>query len=82
MSYSNKFGIVNQDVLQDPELSIQAKGLYSLLCTYADKNRQCFPSISTLADHCNKSVRTVSYLIEELKAKGYVKRRGRVLILR
>jgi hypothetical protein len=82
MSYNKKFGIVNQDVLQDPELSIQAKGLYSLLCTYADKNRRCYPSISTLADHCNKSVRTINYLIEELKKKEYVVRKGRVLILR
>lgn len=82
MSYSKKFGIVNQEVLQDPELSIQAKGLYSLLCTYADKNRQCYPSINTLADHCNKSVRSISYLINELKTKNYLTRKGKVIILK
>ncbi len=82
MSYTNRFGIVSQEVLQDPELSIQAKGLYSLLCTYADKNRECFPSINTLADHCNKSVRSISYLILELKNRKYLTRNGRIITLK
>lgn len=82
MSYTSKFGIVSQEVLQDPELSIQAKGLYSLLCTYANKNRKCYPSINTLANHCNKSVRTISYLINELKLAGYLERNGRIIILK
>lgn len=82
MSYTKRFGIVSQEVLQDPELSIQAKGLYSLLCTYADKNRECFPSINTLADHCNKSVRSISYLISELKNKKYLTRDGRIITLK
>ena len=82
MSYTKKFGIVNQDVLQDQELSIQAKGLYSLLCTYADKERECFPSINTLADHCNMSTRYIDKLIKELKDKKYLRRNGRKIILR
>lgn len=81
MSYTKQFGIVSKEVLHDPELSIQAKGLYSLLCTYADKNRTCYPSINTLADLSNKSVRTISELIKELKEKNYLKRDGRKIIL-
>ena len=57
MSKRKIFGIVTKDVLDDPELSIQAKGLYSLLCTYANKNRECFPSISLLADQLNLNKR-------------------------
>lgn len=82
MSYTKKFGIVSQDVLQDPELSIQAKGLYSFLCTYADKNRECFPSRNTMADHCNITVRYTAILIKELKDKKYIRRQGRKLILK
>lgn len=81
MSYNESFGIVNKKVLHDPELSIQAKGLYSLLCTYADKNRTCYPSINTLADLSNKSIRTISELIKELKEKKYLQRSGRRIIL-
>lgn len=81
MSYTKQFGIVSKEVLHDPELSIQAKGLYSLLCTYADKNRTCYPSINTLADLSNKSRSTVDKLIKELKEKNYLKRDGRKIIL-
>jgi len=78
----SKFGIVNQDVISDPDLSIQAKGLYAILSTYADKERLCFPSISTLADVSNKSVSQISNYLKELKTKRYVERQGRFLKLR
>lgn len=82
MSYNKRFGIVSQEVLHDPELSIQAKGLYSFLCTYADKNRECFPSRNTIADHCNISVTYVGILIKQLKKAGYLKRNVRTIILK
>lgn len=81
MSYTKQFGIVSKEVLHDPELSLQAKGLYSLLCTYANQNRTCYPSISTLADLSNKSRSTIDKLIKELKKKNYLKRDGRKIIL-
>lgn len=81
MLYNKPFGIVNKEVLHDPELSLQAKGLYSLLCTYADKNRTCYPSINTLADLCNKSKTTTNRLIKELKEKNYIQRDRRKIIL-
>jgi DNA-binding MarR family transcriptional regulator len=77
----DKFGIVNDKVIGDPELSIQAKGIYSILCTYANKNRKCFPSIATIADTANVSQRTVDRKIKELKSKNYVRRSGRFLII-
>lgn len=82
MSKKKIFGIVTKDVLDDPELSIQAKGLYSLLCTYANKDRECFPSISLLADQLNISTRYVDKLIKELKIKQYLKRSGRIITLK
>ena len=54
------FGIVNKDILTDPELSMQAKGLYALICTYANKERVCFPSINTLADLCDVNPSTIT----------------------
>ncbi len=69
-----RFGIVNYDVMTDPEVSLQAKGLYALLCCYADKSRTCYPSISTLADISNKSTTQISVYIKELKDANYLKR--------
>ena len=76
------FGIVNKDVVTDPELSIQAKGVYAVICTYADKNRSCFPSINTIADLCDVHPITIHRKIKELKEKGYIKRNGRRFILK
>ncbi|TXG83049.1 MAG: helix-turn-helix domain-containing protein, partial [Spirochaetes bacterium] len=69
-------------IMTDPELSLQAKGLYALLTTYANKERECFPSINTLADVANKSCTQISTYIKELKDKKYLERRGRIMILK
>jgi hypothetical protein len=76
------FGIVSKNIMTDPELSLQAKGLYAILCTYANKQRQCYPSLNTLSNISNKSVSQVSAYIRELKDKGYLTRIGKVIILR
>ncbi len=76
-----RFGIVNYDVITDPELSLQAKGLYALLTCYANKSRTCYPSISTLADISNKSQTQISVYISELKELNYIKRVGRKIKL-
>jgi len=70
----DRFGIVKYHVLSDPELSIQSKGLYSLLACYADKKRECFPSASTLADSMNVSQRYIFKLLKELRQHNYIKR--------
>jgi len=77
----DRFGIVNDEVISDPDLTIQAKGIYSILCTFANKQRKCFPSIATIADIANVSQRTVDRKIKELKDKKYVKRDGKYLKL-
>ena len=78
----NRFGIVNREVITDPNLSIGAKTLDSVLCCYANKNRTCFPSISTLADDTGSSQSSIDRWIKELKTYKYVKRIGRKLIIK
>ena len=50
-----KFGIVSREVIVSPDLSMGAKALYSVLACYANKERSCFPSISTVSDDLNIS---------------------------
>ncbi len=76
-----RFGIVNYNIMTDPDISIQSKGLYGILCCYANKSRSCYPSINTLADISNKSTTQISTYIRELKDKKYIKRNGRFIIL-
>lgn len=79
---NNRFGIVNREVITDPNLSIGAKALYSVLCCYANKQRTCFPSISTLADDIGSSQSSIDRWIKELKTYKYVKRIGRKLTIK
>ncbi len=80
MSYS--YGIVSRDIILDPDITLQAKGLYSALACYANKERTCFPSISTLSNDLNVSERTIKRLIKELKTKNLIKRMGRKLLIK
>ena len=79
---STRFGIVSYEVISDPTLSIQAKGLYSMLACYANKERTCWPSISTLSDDLNISQSSTNRLIKELKTCNYIKRVGRKLTIK
>lgn len=72
-----KFGVVHAEVIRDPGLSLRAKGIYALLCTFADKERVCFPSINTLSELSGVSRRTTERTLKELEEKNYVKREGR-----
>jgi DNA-binding MarR family transcriptional regulator len=79
---SNRFGIVAYEVISDPNLSVQAKALYSMLACYANKERTCWPSISTLSDDLNISQSSTNRLIKELKTCNYIKRVGRKLTIK
>ena len=74
-----RFGIVNSNVVTDPELSLQAKGIYAVISTYCNSNRTCYPSIATIADLCDVSTRTVDRKLKELKNKGYLQRNGKII---
>ena len=69
------------EVCTNPNLSVQAKGLYSILCCYANKDRICWPSISTLADDTDSSQTSIKRWIKELKTHNYVKRVGYKLLI-
>ncbi len=76
-----RFGIVDWEVMSNPAVSVQSKALYAILCIYCGDKRECYPSISTLADILDKSQRQISRNIKELKNKGIIKRVGRKIIL-
>ena len=78
----SRFWIVSYEVISDPNLSIQAKALYSMLACYANKERTCWPSISTLSDDLNISQSSNNRLIKELKTCNYIKRVGRKLTIK
>lgn len=76
-----KYGLVNENILKNPSLSIQAKALYAVLCTYADINRKCYPSINTLSNNLNKSKIQIRRYLRELKQNNYLKKEKNIFIL-
>jgi len=70
-----RFGIVSDEVVKDPGLSLRAKGLYALLSSYANKERVCFPSVITLSELSGVSRRTIERTLNELQEKKYISRR-------
>ena len=54
-------------ILRNPDLSANAKTVYSLLLSYAWNNNLCFPGQERLAEHMGAHVSTVSRAITELE---------------
>ena len=64
------YTIVENHILE-ANLSTQAKLLYVILCKYANRNKECYPSYETLMrDISVKSKATLSNAIKELIEKG------------
>jgi DNA-binding MarR family transcriptional regulator len=68
------FGKVLNDVVFDPELSLEAKGLYAVICSISGSNGYCFPKKSTLSAYTGRHRSTVYRLLDELEHKGYIER--------
>lgn len=76
-----KYGIVKEIVMKDPALSQGAKALYALLSMFADSDRECFPSIISLAEFSSVSERTIERQLKLLYEKGYVVKNGRTFTI-
>ena len=72
------FARVDIDVARDKELSITAKFIFTVLCTFADREtRGCWPSNETVAEAAGVSVRTLMRAYKELEARGVISRETR-----
>ena len=65
-------------ILRNPELSSNAKTVYSLLLSYAWHNNLCFPGQQRLATDMGMSIGTINGAIKELEACDLIgiERRG------
>lgn len=65
---------VSVQVLKDSELSLQTKGLYSVLVALMGRREYCFPSIEYLMQETALSRATVYRMMKSLEDKGYIRR--------
>lgn len=53
--------------MRDPALSIEAKGIYAYLSSFADEQGQCYPNIATILDEIGMSKTRYYKYLNELK---------------
>jgi hypothetical protein len=65
-------------ILRDPNLSIGAKTIYSLLLSYAWHNDLCFPGQDRLAKDVGMGIASINRFVKELEACSLIEitRRG------
>lgn len=66
------FGIIPKRVMKDPDLNLQAKGIYAYLCSYAGNKETAFPGVSLITHELGISRNTFYKYLKELKKVGYV----------
>ena len=70
--------VVDVAVLRDKRLSVYAKAVYAVLCTFADRGgRECWPTVQTIAETACVSERTAQRAMSQLIELGYVQKRDR-----
>jgi hypothetical protein len=68
------YGFIHRDVMKAKNLSIQAKAMYALLCSYAGTKEYCHPSISLMCEDLGVSKPMVIKYLSELEEKGFIKK--------
>lgn len=70
--YNTGFGIIPKSVMQDPNLSIEAKGIFCYIATYANSEGMAFPSRDLICYHLGIGKNRYTKYMQELKEKGYI----------
>lgn len=72
------FGLVSNNVIRNPDISMGEKALYAYLCTYADANTSdLFVSVNKMADEMGISVSSIKRYLLSLEKKGVLDRKNR-----
>lgn len=73
MNNSSGYGVIYNSVIDtEGVLSPNAKLTYCILCRYADTNRQCFPTVNTIAQKAGLSKRQTEKALKELRERGVI----------
>ena len=70
---TSKFGVVPTLAILDKTITHAELRVFSLLCSYADKNGECYPSQKTLADQLGIAREGMNRHIKSLEKTGWIK---------
>lgn len=69
----NSYGIVYKGIMQNSEISVHAKCVYTLFAVYAGSKNECWPSLTTISKNLGISRPTVVKSISELENNKIIK---------
>ena len=71
--YKNGYGIIPKSVMRDKNLSIEAKAIYSYICSFAGAGASAFPSVKLMLKELNISENRFYKHMKSLTEMGYIK---------
>ena len=71
--YKRGYGIISKLVMEDPNLSIESKAIYSYLCSYTGGSDNCYPSVSLQCSHLKITKNRYFKHRKLLEDNGYIK---------
>ena len=70
--YENGYGTVSKFVMQNKNISIGAKALYSYICSYAWGKNESYPTVQSITNDLCISEKTFSKYRKELEESGFI----------
>lgn len=68
------YGRVNNVVAYSELITLEAKGLYSIICSLCGSKNYCYPTVAKLSTYSGRSKATVHRLLKQLSDKGVILR--------
>ncbi|GAA0713944.1 hypothetical protein GCM10008904_28830 [Paraclostridium ghonii] len=71
--FKNGYGLISQEVMRNKNISIQAKAIYSYLCSMAGNDGIAYPTQALMMDELGMSKETFGKYLKEILSSGYIK---------
>lgn len=68
------YGMIQRAVMKEKSITIQAKAIYALLCSYTGSNEFCFPTVETIGKDISLSKPMVIKYLNELEGFGLIQK--------
>ena len=68
------YGVVYQEIMKNPDISIEAKAIYAYLSSITGKDKDCFPSVETICRDLNISRNRLQKHLNQLVECGVVRK--------
>lgn len=69
----NGYGLISQEIMRNKNISIQAKAIYSYLCSMAGNDGIAYPTQTLMMDELSMNKSTFNKYLKEILSSGYLK---------